>query len=292
MGTASGRPSRDSRAVVSRLVLVATPLGNLGDLAPRAVEELRAVGLVCCEDTRRTGLLLNNLGIDAKLMRLDEHTEAVSIRRVIDALDEGRDVALVSDAGTPAISDPGERLVAAVAETGHAVTAVPGPSAVVMAVTLSGLPTSRFVFEGFLPRSGRERETRLAEIARESRTSVIYEAPHRIARTLDDLTDACGDDRRAAICRELTKVHEEVRRGSLRELTVSLGEPKGEYVIVLGGASAAAAASESDIDDALRIELDAGSSVRDAADAVSAKLGVSRKSAYDRALALRNPPRD
>ncbi|MEY3493890.1 MAG: hypothetical protein RL413_1308 [Actinomycetota bacterium] len=292
MGTASGRPSRDSRAVVSRLVLVATPLGNLGDLAPRAVEELRAVGLVCCEDTRRTGLLLNNLGIDAKLMRLDEHTEAVSIRRVIDALDEGRDVALVSDAGTPAISDPGERLVAAVAETGHAVTAVPGPSAVVMAVTLSGLPTSRFVFEGFLPRSGRERETRLAEIARESRTSVIYEAPHRIARTLDDLAGACGDDRRAAICRELTKVHEEVRRGSLRELIVTLGEPKGEYVIVLGGASAAAAASESDIDDALRIELDAGSSVRDAADAVSAKLGVSRKSAYDRALALRNPPRD
>jgi 16S rRNA (cytidine1402-2'-O)-methyltransferase len=277
---------------VSRLVLVATPLGNLGDLAPRAVEELRAVGLVCCEDTRRTGLLLNNLGIDAKLMRLDEHTEAVSIRRVIDALDEGRDVALVSDAGTPAISDPGERLVAAVAETGHAVTAVPGPSAVVMAVTLSGLPTSRFVFEGFLPRSGRERETRLAEIARESRTSVIYEAPHRIARTLDDLAGACGDDRRAAICRELTKVHEEVRRGSLRELIVTLGEPKGEYVIVLGGASAAAAASESDIDDALRIELDAGSSVRDAADAVSAKLGVSRKSAYDRALALRNPPRD
>jgi 16S rRNA (cytidine1402-2'-O)-methyltransferase len=277
---------------VSRLVLVATPLGNLGDLAPRAVEELRAVGLVCCEDTRRTGLLLNNLGIDAKLMRLDEHTEAVSIRRAIDALDEGRDVALVSDAGTPAISDPGERLVAAVAETGHAVTAVPGPSAVVMAVTLSGLPTSRFVFEGFLPRSGRERETRLAEIARESRTSVIYEAPHRIARTLDDLAGACGDDRRAAICRELTKVHEEVRRGSLRELIVTLGEPKGEYVIVLGGASAAAAASESDIDDALRIELDAGSSVRDAADAVSAKLGVSRKSAYDRALALRNPPRD
>ena len=167
---------------MSRLVLVATPLGNLGDLAPRAVEELRSVGLVCCEDTRRTGLLLNNLGIAATLMRLDEHTEMASIQRVIDALDEGRDVALVSDAGTPAISDPGERLVAAVAETGHVITSVPGPSAVVMAVTLSGLPTSRFVFEGFLPRSGRERDARLAEIAREVRTSVLYEAPHRIAR--------------------------------------------------------------------------------------------------------------
>ena len=277
---------------MSRLVLVATPLGNLGDLAPRAVEELRSVGLVCCEDTRRTGLLLNNLGIAATLMRLDEHTEMASIQRVIDALDEGRDVALVSDAGTPAISDPGERLVAAVAETGHVITSVPGPSAVVMAVTLSGLPTSRFVFEGFLPRSGREREARLAEIARESRTSVLYEAPHRIARTLADLAGACGDDRRGAICRELTKVHEEIRRGSLRELIDSVGEPRGEYVIVLAGASPSPATSEADVDDALRNELEAGSSVRDAADAVSSRLGVSRKIAYDRALVLRNSPRN
>ena len=277
---------------MSRLVLIATPLGNLGDLAPRAVEELRSVGLVCCEDTRRTGLLLNNLGIAATLMRLDEHTEVASIQRVIDALDEGRDVALVSDAGTPAISDPGERLVAAVAETGHVITSVPGPSAVVMAVTLSGLPTSRFVFEGFLPRSGRERDARLAEIARETRTSVLYEAPHRIERTLADLAGACGDDRRGAICRELTKVHEEVRRGSLRELIDTLGEPRGEYVIVVAGTSPSAAASEADVDDALRNELEAGSSVRDAADAVSSRLGVSRKIAYDRALVLRNLPRN
>ena len=277
---------------MSRLVLVATPLGNLGDLAPRAVEELRSVGLVCCEDTRRTGLLLNNLGIAATLMRLDEHTEVASIQRVIDALDEGRDVALVSDAGTPAISDPGERLVAAVADTGHVITSVPGPSAVVMAVTLSGLPTSRFVFEGFLPRSGRERDARLAEIARETRTSVLYEAPHRIERTLADLAGACGDDRRGAICRELTKVHEEVRRGSLRELIDTLGEPRGEYVIVVAGTSPSPATSDADVDDALRNELAAGSSVRDAADAVSSRLGVSRKIAYDRALVLRNSPRD
>lgn len=277
---------------MSRLVLIATPLGNLGDLAPRAVEELRSVGLVCCEDTRRTGLLLNNLGINATLMRLDEHTEVASIQRVIDALDEGRDVALVSDAGTPAISDPGERLVAAVAETGHVITSVPGPSAVVMAVTLSGLPTSRFVFEGFLPRSGRERDARLAEIARETRTSVLYEAPHRIERTLADLAGACGDDRRGAICRELTKVHEEVRRGSLGELIGTLGEPRGEYVIVVAGTSPSAAASEADVDDALRNELEAGSSVRDAADTVSSRLGVSRKIAYDRALVLRNLPRE
>ncbi|MBU3718542.1 MAG: 16S rRNA (cytidine(1402)-2'-O)-methyltransferase [Actinobacteria bacterium] len=277
---------------MSRLVLIATPLGNLGDLAPRALEELRSVGLVCCEDTRRTGLLLNNLGIAATLMRLDEHTEVASIQRVIDALDEGRDVALVSDAGTPAISDPGERLVAAVAETGHVITSVPGPSAVVMAVTLSGLPTSRFVFEGFLPRSGRERDARLAEIARETRTSVLYEAPHRIERTLADLAGACGDDRRGAICRELTKVHEEVRRGSLGELIGTLGEPRGEYVIVVAGTSPSAAASEADVDDALRNELEAGSSVRDAADAVSSRLGVSRKIAYDRALVLRNSPRN
>lgn len=287
MGIARGRSARDPRAVVSRLVLVATPLGHLGDLAPRAIEELRAAGLVCCEDTRRTGLLLNNLGLDATLMRLDDHTEAAAIQRVIDALDEGRDVALVSDAGTPAISDPGERLVAAVAETGHVVTAVPGPSAVVMAVTLSGLPTSRFVFEGFLPRSGRERETRVAEIAREPRTSVLYEAPHRIERTLADLVSACGSERRGAICRELTKVHEEVRRGTLAELHASLGEPRGEYVIVVGGANESRVWTPDDVDGMLRDEISRGASTRDAAAIVADLTGQSKKDLYDRALILR-----
>ncbi|MGA0263664.1 MAG: 16S rRNA (cytidine(1402)-2'-O)-methyltransferase, partial [Ilumatobacteraceae bacterium] len=222
---------------MSTLFLVGTPIGNMGDLSPRAAEVLGSVGLVCCEDTRRTGLMLSNLGIDATLMRLDEHTEVPSIPRVLDALNDGRDVALVSDAGTPGISDPGQRLVAAVSSTSHLVTAVPGPSAALAALTISGLPTERFVFEGFVPRSGRERNQRLAEIARDTRTSIVFEAPHRIERTLDDLINACGDEREVVVCRELTKVHEEVVRGPLVEVRASIGEPRGEYVIVLAGAS-------------------------------------------------------
>lgn len=271
---------------MSTLHLVATPIGNLGDLAPRAVEVLRSVGLVCCEDTRRTGLLLNNLGIDATLMRLDEHTEVPAIRRVIDALDDGRDVALVSDAGTPGISDPGQRLVAAIVETRHDVTAVPGASALLVALTTSGLPTERFVFEGFVPRSGAERAERLRAIAREPRTTVLFEAPHRIERTLDDLVEACGPDRRVALGRELTKVHEEVIRGSLAEVRSTIGEPRGEYTIVLAGSHRAESWTDSELDDLLRAELSRGASTRDAASAVSELTGSGRKALYERALTL------
>ena len=195
---------------MSRLILVATPIGNMADVSQRMIDELRSAGLVCCEDTRRTGMFLKNLGIDATLMRVDDHTEHESIPRVIDALDDGRDVCLVTDAGTPGISDPGERLVRAVAATDHTVTAVPGPAALVMALVISGLPTSRFVFDGFLPRSGRDRARAIADIVDQPRTVVLYEAPHRLHRTLVDLHVACGDDRRIAIARELTKLHEEV----------------------------------------------------------------------------------
>lgn len=271
---------------MSTLFLVGTPIGNMGDLSPRAVEVLRAVGLVCCEDTRRTGLMLNNLGVEATLMRLDEHTEVMSISRVLDALNDGRDVALVSDAGTPAISDPGQKLVAAVAESTHIVSAVPGASAALAALTISGLPTDRFAFEGFVPRSGSERAERLAAIARDSRTTVIFEAPHRIERTLDELVESCGADRRVAVCRELTKIHEEVLRGSLSEVRTRLGEPRGEYVIVLAGASGATAATPEDVDRMLRHELDRGSSTRDAAATVSEMTGENRKVLYARALEL------
>lgn len=271
---------------MSRLVLVATPIGNLGDLAPRAIEEFRRAGLVCCEDTRRTGLLLNNLGIDAILMRLDDHTEVPSIPRVIDALNDGRDVVLATDAGTPGVSDPGQRLVAAVIAAGHTVTAVPGASAVLTALTISGLPTDRFVFEGFLPRAGKERAIRLAEVAAESRTTVLYEAPHRIERTLTDLVTACGPDRPAALARELTKIHEEVIRGSLAEILAGLGEPRGEYVIVLAGAPIAPAATPSEIESMVRAELARGSSTRDAAAAVAATTGAPKKSVYKIAVAL------
>lgn len=271
---------------MSTLHLVATPIGNLGDLAPRAVEVLRSVGLVCCEDTRRTGLLLNNLGIDATLMRLDEHTEVPAVRRVIDALDDGRDVALVSDAGTPGISDPGQRLVAAIVETRHSVSAVPGASALLVALTTSGLPSERFVFEGFVPRSGAERAERLRSIARELRTVVLFEAPHRIERTLDDLIEVCGPERRVAVARELTKLHEEVRRGSLAEVRANLGEPRGEYTIVLAGSNRTESWTESEVDELLRAEIGRGASTRDAAAAVAELTGMSRKELYSRVLAL------
>ncbi|NDH22694.1 MAG: 16S rRNA (cytidine(1402)-2'-O)-methyltransferase [Actinobacteria bacterium] len=203
------------------LTLVSTPIGNLGDLAPRAVEALEAADLVCCEDTRRTGSLLKQIGVRVdELRRLDDHTEFESIPVILDRLVAGERVVLVSDAGTPGISDPGERLVAAVAEAGIEVTTVPGPVAAIAALVSSGLPSGRFVFEGFLARKGQERSAQLEAIAVESRTTVFYESPNRVAATLAALAEACGPDRRAVIARELTKLHEELRRGTLAELAV------------------------------------------------------------------------
>lgn len=269
------------------LWLVATPIGNLGDLPPRAVEVLAACALVCCEDTRRTGRLLQHAGVRAERLAVaNEHTETNRVAEVLDLLASGSDVAVVTDAGTPGISDPGERLVAAALDEGHTVSAVPGPAAVVTALVISGLPTSRFVFEGFLPRSGRERADRIRDVASERRTVVLYEAPHRVERTMADLREACGHDRRVAVCRELTKLFEDVRRGTLG--SVDLGEPRGEYVIVLGGATPAAPVVDDEtVRGALRDELAAGASRKDAAAAVSARLGVSRRTAYELATALR-----
>lgn len=273
---------------MSSLILVATPIGNLGDLAPRAVKHLSDVGLVCCEDTRRTGMLLHNLGIDAKLLRVDEHTEVQSVRRVLDVLMNGHDVCLVTDAGSPGISDPGSRLVAAVIEAGYDVSAIPGPTALVMALTVSGLPTDRFVFDGFLPRRGSERTTRLDEVARQTRTTVLYEAPHRLVRTLEDLAGRCGGDRRVAVARELTKLHEDIWRGTLAgaQSYFTEHEPQGEFVLVLAGAPDSLPASDLDVDRALADRLADGASTRDAAAQVADLLGVSKKLAYERALAL------
>ena len=178
---------------MSTLWLVATPIGNLADLAPRAVDVLGHVGLICVEDTRRTGLLLQHFGIRAERMAVcNDHTEMNRIDDVLSVLGEGRDVAIVSDAGTPGISDPGTRVVRAAIDAGYNVSAVPGPSAAIMALTISGLATDRFVFEGFLPRKGGDRASRVADIVAEHRTIVIYEAPHRALRTLADLREACG----------------------------------------------------------------------------------------------------
>lgn len=267
------------------LWLVATPIGNLGDLSPRAIETLASVSLVCCEDTRRTGRLLQHAGIRAERLAVaNEHTEHSRIVDVLAELGAGNDVAVVTDAGTPGISDPGERLVRAAIDAGHTVSAIPGPDAVTTALVISGLPTARYVFEGFLPRSGRDRSARLSDIAAERRTTVLYEAPHRIEATIAALADACGEDRPVAVCRELTKLYEEVVRGTLG--SIDLGEPRGEYVVVLGGAAAGAPPDDDAIRDALRSELEDGVSKRDAVASVTARLGVPKKQVYALAIAL------
>ncbi len=269
------------------LWLVATPIGNLGDLPPRAVEILGSAALVCCEDTRRTGQLLRHAGIRAERLAVtNDHTEFGRIADVVAVLGDGGDVAVVSDAGTPGISDPGVRLVAAAIEAGYTVSAVPGPVAAITALTISGLPTDRFAFEGFLPRRGSERSSRLATIATDSRTMVLYEAPHRIIRTIADLSAACGDDRPVVVCRELTKLHETILRGRIG--SIDLGTPRGEYVIVLAGASPDPPTVDDDeIVGALRAELAVGASTRDAVASVADRLGVSKKTVYALAIADR-----
>jgi len=275
---------------MSNLILVATPLGNMGDISPRAIEALTNAGLVCCEDTRRTGLLLHNLGIAATLMRVDDHTEHAAIPRVLDALNEGRDVCLVTDAGTPGISDPGSRLVRAAIDASHNVSAIPGPAALIMALIISGLPTDRFIFDGFIARSGQERVAHINELAIQRRTVILYEAPHRLHRTLVDLSVACGPERQVAVCRELTKIHEEVWRGTLGEAVDHYGtnEPQGEFVLVVQGAPDSPPPTADDIDRLLIAELAGGASSKDAATAVAHILGVPKKSAYNRAVEITN----
>ena len=269
------------------LYLVATPIGNLGDISQRARETLGKVAAVACEDTRRTGRLLEHLGVRAsRLLVANDHTEASVGSTVVGILRKGQDVALVSDAGTPAISDPGERLVQHVLASGCRVSAIPGPSAVVTALVLSGLPTSRWVMEGFLPRKGRERKIRLASIAAEERTTVLFESPRRLNATLHDLVDLCGADRPAAVMRELTKLYEENTRGTLAELVTCFADDvKGEIVIVVGGAP------DVEVDDdvivqTLRKELELGQTRRDAIDRTSKVLGVARNRVYAHALTL------
>lgn len=272
------------------LVLVGTPIGNLGDLAPRAVEALSAADAICCEDTRRTGRLLQHAGVPHKpLLVVNDHTEQDAVAGVLARLAAGDRVVVVTDAGMPGISDPGERLVRAAVDAGHRVEVVPGPSAAITALVVSGLPAGRFVFEGFLPRKGSGRTERLSAVGRERRTVVLYEAPHRLARTLADLADACGGDRPVSIGRELTKLHEETWRGTLAEAVawVAGREPRGEIVIVLAGAPEPGAPSAEQVDEALQAQLDGGASARDAAAAVAAALGVPKRTAYAAAVRLR-----
>lgn len=272
------------------IVLVGTPIGNLGDLSPRAVEALASADVVYCEDTRHSRKLLTHAGIHGATLRsLHEHNEAERIDEVVAAVRAGQTVAVVSDAGMPGISDPGARLVAAAVAEGVPLTVVPGPSAALSALVASGLPTDRFCFEGFLPRAGKERRRRLEALATEPRTSVVFESPNRVAATLGDLAAACGGERRVAVARELTKLHEEVWRGTLADAVAWAADPvRGEVVVVLGGAPEQAAVVPDDVlREALSERLAAGERVRGAVDAVAAELGVPRRRAYDLALALR-----
>ncbi len=272
-----------------RLVLVATPIGNLDDLAPRAARVLAEADLVCCEDTRHTGQMLARIGVRARRLRsLHQHNEPERIPELVARIETGDTVAVVSDAGTPGISDPGARLVAAVVAAGLEVTTVPGANAALAALVTSGLPTDRFCFEGFLPRKGAGRRRRLAAMAAEERTVVLHEAPGRLAATLADLAESCGPARRVAVARELTKVHEEVWRGEAGAAAAHFaGHPvRGEVVLVVGGAGPPAGVPDDAVSAAVEAALHGGASVRDAATAVAGQLGVGRRRAYAAAVEL------
>ncbi len=276
------------------LMVVGTPIGNLGDLSPRATAALAGADVLYCEDTRRTRALLSHAGIRGVTLRsLHEHNEAARVAAVLGALGEGQTVALVSDAGMPGLSDPGAKVVAAATDAGFAVSVVPGPSAVTAALAASGMDAARFCFEGFLPRSGAARKASLSAVARERRTSVVFEAPGRVAATLGDLAEACGAEREVVIARELTKLYEEIWRGTLAEAVERTRTlpVRGEVVLVVAGDERA---EEEDVDDAFLSEvladrLGPGTKTREVVDGVVADFGVPRRRVYDLALALRRP---
>ncbi|MBS7299175.1 MAG: 16S rRNA (cytidine(1402)-2'-O)-methyltransferase [Eubacteriales bacterium] len=229
------------------LYLCATPIGNLGDISARCLEIFNEADIVACEDTRRTLQLLNHFEIHKPLTSYHEHNKKEKGSYLISLLNEGKNVVLVSDAGTPAISDPGEDLVALCIENGINITSVPGPVAAINALILSGLPTSRFSFEGFLSVNNRHRHEHLASVKNDTRTLIFYEAPHKLKSTLSDMTKAFGENRRIALARELTKLHEEILRMTLGEAVSYYEEnsPRGEYVLVIEGASEAVQEEES-----------------------------------------------
>ena len=233
-------PADPSRAPGGTLYVVATPIGNLGDVTLRALEVLRVVPLIAAEDTRMAARLLGRYEIATRTISYHARSGPGRLRKLLDHLRGGADLAVVTDAGTPGVSDPGEELVVAWAAEGGTVVPIPGPSAVLAAVAASGMAGPRWTFEGFLPRSGRERKERLARIAADDRATVLYEAPTRLAATLRDLAAACGGDRAAAVCRELTKLHEQVVRGTLAGLIEAVGDgsipARGEVAVVVSGA--------------------------------------------------------
>lgn len=285
------RPSRSKpRPLGPGLALVATPIGNLGDITLRAIEALRTADLLVCEDTRVTRKLLTALGIDRPLLAYHEHNAAEMRPRILARLAEGASVALCSDAGTPLVSDPGYKLVKAAVEAGHAVTALPGASAPLAALAVAGQPTDRFLFAGFLPARSAARRRELESLAGVPATLVILESARRLPESLADMAAVLGP-RPAAVARELTKLHEETRRAPLDRLAADYaasGPPKGEVVVVVAPPAAPAEADEATLDALLTAAL-ADDSLRGAVDRVAAETGLPRRRVYQRALVLRGP---
>lgn len=265
------------------LVLAATPIGDPRDASPRLREELEGADVVAAEDTRRLRRLAGEIGVTLpeRVVSYHEHNEATKTAELLEAVVAGERVVLVTDAGMPSVSDPGYRFVRACIDADEVVTCVPGPSAVLMALAVSGLPVDRFTFEGFLPRKGGERRRLLTEVAQERRTMVFFEAPHRIAATLEAMAEILGPDRPAAVCRELTKTYEEVRRGGLAELAQWAAEGvKGEITIVVGGAERTTISKEDAIAEVLA-RKDRGARLKDVCAAVATSTGHSKKALYD-----------
>ncbi|HSJ32402.1 MAG TPA: 16S rRNA (cytidine(1402)-2'-O)-methyltransferase [Longimicrobiales bacterium] len=273
---------------MSRLYVTSTPVGNLEDITLRAITVLKGVSRILAEDTRRTAILLRRYDIETPLISAHEHNEAARSGQLVAWLDAGEDVALVSDAGTPLLSDPGARLVRAVIDAGHEVVPVPGASALLAALVAAGLPAEPFTFHGFPPRSGSARRELLETLSTLPHTSVLYESPARLAALLEDLVTACGGERPVAVARELTKLHESVVRGTLTEVLSYYqdGAVRGEVVVVLGGAPPPAPASAEDAADLARELLDAGATPRSAAKELAQRLHISRNEAYSLVLSL------
>ena len=287
---------KESRLSTSgTLYICATPIGNLGDITYRVVETLRSVDLIAAEDTRNSQKLLNYFEIRTPMTAYHEYNKYDKARYLVGELMNGKNVAVITDAGTPCISDPGEELVRQAAEAGISITSLPGPAAFVTALTLSGLPTRRICFEAFLPNEKADKKERtriLAELSHETRTILLYEAPHHLRKTLADLAAALGPARRAALCRELTKKHEEVLRMTLGEAleyySTDVHEPRGEYVLVIEGLSPEAAGqaqqeswAEMSVSDHMQLYLDQGLSEKDAMKQVAKDRGVSKREIYD-----------
>jgi len=272
------------------LVLAGTPIGDPADASARLARELAGADVVAAEDTRRLRRLTRDLGVEVsgRVVSYFEANEAARTAELVEALLSGSRVLLVTDAGMPSVSDPGYRLVVAAVEAGIVVTAVPGPSAVLTALAVSGLPVDRFCFEGFLPRKAGERARRLTELATEARTVVFFEAPHRLAVALSAMADALGDDRPGAVCRELTKTYEQVRRGGLRDLaTWAADGVRGEVTVVVAGAEPRAVTAPADLVAEVQVLVGSGTRLKDATATVAEAHGANRRALYDAVLAAR-----